>query len=297
MNDTVYSRMYAIIKERYPNYSDTWESSRQEFGQEWVAEFDDAVVKLFGGNMADWNEAIDGYAEFCTDALRSQIFFERTGRYRASSYVDVAAACYHNPDFMLRCYLPGMYISHYVWPHHQRMLRYFRSLIAGIGNVRTFSEVGTGCGMYSKEALALFKDAHGIGYDISEYSLSFTQRVADAYGFGARYSTVVQDIVVYTPAPADLLICQEVLEHLEDPSAFVRYLYQMIDKGGYAYISAAVNAGHVDHIYLYRTPAEVEQQLTAAGFSIVDAKAEYAYGGKPQELTPCHAAFLCRRGK
>lgn len=287
--------MLAEIRASYPNYADLWEGTRNEFGPSWEEEFNASVAALFGFNPESWKEAIDGYAEFCTDALRSQIYFERKGHYKASSYAAVAEQYYHNPDFMLRCYLPGMFLSHYIWPHHHRMLRYFRGLMSNLGQARTFSEVGTGCGMYSKEALALLPHVRGIGYDISSHSLSYTARVVGAFGSADRYRTEVRDILVNPPGTADFVICQEVLEHLENPAEFVQGLFRMTRPGGYSYISAAINAGHVDHIYLYRNPDEVLRHLTDAGFTVIDSKAEFAYGGKPVEVTPCHGAFLCRR--
>lgn len=295
MTISIYQQMLTVIRARYPAYANVWESSRKEFGEEWEEEFNASVAALFGLNPDAWKEAIDGYAEFCTDALRAQIYFERKGKYKASSYAEVAEACYHNPDFMLRCYLPGMFLSHFIWPHHHRMLGYFRGLKPHLASVRTFSEVGTGCGMYSKEALALLPEVRGAGYDISSHSLSFTERVIKSFGLGDRYRTEVRDIVANTPEPADFVICQEVLEHLENPAEFVCSLFDMTKPGGLAYISAAINASHVDHIYLYRSPDEVLHHLTEAGFQIVDSRAEYAYGGKPIEITPCHGAFLCRR--
>lgn len=291
---TPYERLYHSVKQKYPNYAEAWERAHQEFGEDWVKEFSEAIVAMFGASESAWTSAVDGYAAFCTDALRSQIFFERNGRYKASSYRDVAAACYHNSDFMFRAYLPGMFLSHYVWPHHHRMLRWFRSLMAGL-KVKTFSEVGTGCGMYSVDALRLFPECTGTGYDISAHALKFTERAVENFGYGARYSTRVQDVIANPPEGADLVICQEVLEHIEDPAAFSVGLYQMTRPGGYAYITAAINAGHVDHIYLYRSVEEVLDHIRSAGFEIVASHGEFAYSGKPIELTPCLGGALARR--
>src|SRR3990172_12385145 len=143
MTTSIYQQMLTMMRTNYPSYADVWESSRKEFGEAWENEFNASVAALFGQDPVTWKEAIDGYAEFCTDALRAQIYFERKGKYKASSYDEVAATCYHNQDFMLRCYLPGMFLSHFIWPHHHRMLRYFRGLKSNWNFVKTFSEVGT----------------------------------------------------------------------------------------------------------------------------------------------------------
>ena len=257
-HDSLYGRMLALMQERYPNYADLWKSTRDEFGEVWEREFNRTMGAVFGSTELRWESAIDGYAEFCTDALRSQIFFEKFGRYKISSYAEAAEEYYHNPEFMFRSYLPGMILSHYLWPHHHRMLRYFRGLMDGLRDqVATFSEVGTGCGMYSQEALELFPQASGTGFDISQSALEFTKQVVDACGTGGRYVTQQQDILLQPPAPVDLVLNQEVLEHLEDPEGFLRGLFAMTLPGGYGYIAAAVNAGHVDHIYLYRSPEEI----------------------------------------
>jgi SAM-dependent methyltransferase len=295
MQNSIFRQMLEIAKQKYPNFAVVWEESLNEFGADWESEFNESVRLLFGDKMENWGEAIDGYAEFCTDALRSQIYFERNGKYKASSYAEVAEACYHNEDFMLRCYLPGMFLSHYIWPHHHRMLQYFRSLTPYFKDIKTYAEVGTGCGMYSKEPLMLVPGCQGVGYDISRHALDFTFRVVKAFGAGQRYRTEVRDIIADTPPESDMVICQEVLEHLEDPATFVKCLFKMTAPGGIAYISAAINAGHVDHIYLYRDKEEVAEQLLDAGFEIIDSRAEFAYEGKPLEVTPCHGSFLCRR--
>ena len=94
---------------------------------------------------------------------------------------------------------------------------------------------------------------------------------------------------------ADFVICQEVLEHLEEPDQMVNRLFDSVKSGGQGYITAAINAGHTDHIYLYRKPEEVEAQIAAAGWEVVDVQIESNYKEKPIEFRPTIAGYLTRK--
>jgi hypothetical protein len=72
-------------------------------------------------------------------------------------------------------------------------------------------------------------------------------------------------------------MCIEVLEHLEDPPEIICALRRLLAPGGRAFITAAVNAAHADHIYFYRSAADVEAQLIEAGFAIEQAFVGVAY--------------------
>ena len=64
------------------------------------------------------------------------------------------------------------------------------------------------------------------------------------------------------------VFCVELLEHLEDPNALLIGLKTLCAKDGKLFVTAALNAAHDDHIYLYRNPQEVLDQVEAAGFNV-----------------------------
>ena len=295
---STFENLYAIIRADYPAFAGAWQSARATNGQSWEAEFSERVGKLFGTTPNDaWKEAVGGYAEFCTDALRAQIYFERFGTYPASSYLDVTEACYLDSDYMNRRYLPGQYLSHYIWPHHYRMMRRFIGHVLETikDSLQSFCEVGVGCGMYSLQTLLRHGECQGMGFDISPYSTAFTQRVIDAHSLSDRYQVHTRDAFAESPtALADLVISQEVLEHLPDPAKFVKELKRLVRPKGWGYITAAINAAHTDHIYLYRHPDEVAQQLTDAGWEILDRQVESNYPEKKPDVRPTIAGFLVR---
>lgn len=299
MEKSVFKKLYQVMVKKYPTYAALWLKSLNEFGKNWEEEISHNISCVFGCEYNErWEEAVSGYAEFCTEALRAQVFFEKNNCYKASDYDAVVRECYHSPDYMKERYLPGQYLSHYIWPHHQKMLRHFiQNLIPRIkDDISLFYEVGVGCGMYSQWSLCAMPKVHGIGYDISDYSLEFTLRVVQSHGFNNRYKVKKQDILT-TPIEeeADFIISQEVLEHLEDPQTFIVGLYKATRTGRWGYITAAINAAHTDHIYLYRNPKEVHDQIEAAGWDVCDIQIESNYPEKPIEVRPTIAGYLVRK--
>ena len=241
-------------------------------------------------------DALDGYAEFVNDSLRNQSFYEKHRRYKASSYAECVDTYYHNADHMIRCYLPGMYLSHLLWPQHYNMLCGFReNMLRRLEQPKLFFEVGVGCGMYSKVLLEHFPEIRGIGFDISSYALKFTENLVGTFGHGDRYAIEERDIRHGYKEPCDFLVCQEVLEHLENPEEFCRWLFAMIKPGGHGYITAALNAAHSDHIFHFRDPLQLEAMLRAAGFQPMSLQEEFAAGFKPREITPSLAGYLVER--
>jgi SAM-dependent methyltransferase len=279
-------------------FADIIDRSRSAFGDPWTAEFGALVGALFPEDAA-LEAALQGYSRFVRDSMRLQAAFERTGRYQSSSYAEAAARVYHNEGYMMSQYLPGLLLSHYLWPHHYRQLLFFDAAFVRQlrdTGVARFAEVGVGTGIYSRRILGALPGATGVGYDISPSAQRFATRHLDACGVGHRYALELRDVLAHPPAerfPA--VVCVEVLEHLEDPVAFLAGVRQLLAPGGTAFITAAVNADHADHIYLYRSAAEVEAHVRAAGFVVEQGFQATAYA--PQQAhqpIPVAAAFIAR---
>lgn len=242
-----------------------------QFGPAWVDGFSELLERLYAGDAAI-ADAVQGYGAFAMDAMRRQKRFERDRRYVARSYAEAAAEVYHNDEHMRRQYLPGLLLSHYLWAHHVQQVQYFeRFYLPWLKQrgVTRFAEVGVGTGLYSRLLLQHLPQARGTGLDISPMSLQFTLAHVAGYGFDDRYTALKHDILsAPLPYRCPAVVCVEVLEHLEDPTAMLRGLRELCTPDGRLFVTAALNAADADHIHLYRQPEDVVAQVEAAGLHV-----------------------------
>lgn len=268
----------------------------QAFGPGWLEDFEAVLSTLFASKSL-LSSAADGYGKFAMRSMRLQVEFEKNLAYKSKTYAEAAAEVYFNEKHMMEEYLPGLLLSHYLWLHHYRQLRFFETAFISsmaASDAQNFVEVGIGTGVYSSLALRQLKGIRGTGFDISPSSKQFAETQLNALGFCDRYQVILRDIVSDPLATkVDWLICVEVLEHLEDPLSFLVGLKRNLALGGKAFITAAVNAAHDDHIYLYRNADEVLDQLKEAGFTLEQSFVGTAYRPSgPNVPVPEAAAFI-----
>ncbi len=263
-------RLEARFRSSSPLFRGVIARNRTVLGPDWCRSLDETVTRLFPGDE-ELAAAVDGYARFALDVVRRTMKFEQELVYPARSYADVAREVYGDDEYMRTRYLPGLLLSHELWPHHHRQRLFFEE--AFVAEMRRagddpFYDVGVGTGFYSRVALALAPSLRGIGFDVSPASKRYAEWHVAAFGAGDRYRVELRDVVADSPPPARWVVCVEVLEHLEDPVAFLRGLRRLLAPGGKAFVTAAINAPNADHIYLYRSPGEVRDQIVAAGFDV-----------------------------
>jgi 2-polyprenyl-3-methyl-5-hydroxy-6-metoxy-1,4-benzoquinol methylase len=265
------ANVQAIFRQDYPYMTGVIPKLYDDFGDRWADRFETALAKMFS-DPDNLEKALSGYVNFIFEVLRLHRRFEVEGAYVNKSYEQAAQEVYHNQEYMMEQYLPGTLFSHFFWPHHIRHNIFFETMF--LEDMRrqdaaNFAEVGIGTGFYSRTVLENLPQVRGTGYDISENSKRYTEKQVGDFGAMDRYEVVLRDVINNPPENvADWLISVEVLEHLEDPVAFMRGLRAMLRDGGKAFITAALNAPNPDHIYLYRTGEEVLEQLQEAGFEL-----------------------------
>jgi hypothetical protein len=80
------------------------------------------------------------------------------------------------------------------------------------------------------------------------------------------------------------IVMGEVLEHVERPLLFLQRIRALAEDDAFIFITTAVNAPAVDHIYLFRSVDEVRELAEAAGLRVIDQLAT-PYSGCSMEET------------
>ena len=289
-------RFEAKMREVAPFMLPSLSRQRETFGQPWADQFGETLAQFLALTDDRLTSATKGYVNFALDGMRLQKKFEKTRSYDNKTYAEASKAVYQNKEYMFGMYLPGLLLSHYLWPHHYRQLQFYeRAFLPKIRSAlkKEFCDIGPGTGFYSRQILTGEPESQGWAFDLSPSSLEYSEQQVAAFGASNRWHKELRDIVEQPPKRQwPFLVCIEVLEHLEDPLTFLKALRAMLISGGTGLISAAITAANEDHIYLYNSADEVRSQIEAAGFAVVEEQVDLAYAPKANEPVPINAAFI-----
>ena len=289
-----------VIERDYGLIKGSFSRNRKLFGPRWEREFGEMLEKVMGDDQ-DLHRCLKGYTDFAVGSMRLHAqFIQDGGRYIDKGYEQAGDEVYHNRDHMMNEYLPGILLSYFLWVHHYRQLLFFVDQFVDViarADDATFHDVGVGTGFNTVQILKRVPAAHAMGWDLSEHSLAHTERMARQYGLADRCTLRRENILTTPDIPQrPFVISVEVLEHLEDPLGFLRGLYNMLQPGGMAYVAAAVNAPHVDHIYHYRSEQEVVDQIRQAGFHVESYLGASAYAPTRRiPIVPSLAAVIASK--
>lgn len=223
------------------------------------------------------------YNTIVNDTLGEEFFFLKHGRYRYSTFADVARNVYFDMEYM-RKYMYGLALTASLWPNHARLSEFFtQTFPRGVGG--RYLEVGPGHGYYFRRALELGSFDSVLGVDISPASVEMTRDIlSDACISNDSAQVIEADFLSFEAAPESFscIVMGEVLEHVERPTAFLDRIRDLSNALTHIFITTCINAPAVDHIYLFRSRAELEQLIISSGFTIAE-RCYAPYTGKTLE--------------
>lgn len=245
-------------------------------------------------NFIEW--ALDGFITFNREILKEEKVFKEKGHYSAGVY-DFERVCnevYKNPDIMKGYYLVGMFLSYFCWQHHYELLSFYRkNFLESTDSIpHTVMEWGVGHGLLTLLALSSWPKVKSIVYDISPYSLKFSQKLFFTAGYDANCKYRIGDVLKESVPCVDRLICGELLEHVPDPKSLMNKVYRSLRPGGLAFVTGAVNSAQHDHVYLFRSPEEIYSLANECNLNITSSIAVVHPSRKGHELEPTVVAMI-----
>jgi 2-polyprenyl-3-methyl-5-hydroxy-6-metoxy-1,4-benzoquinol methylase len=210
-----------------------------------------------------------GYGTFVTDVNRSQMKYERDRRYPERAYEDVFASVYDNAAYMDR-YHWGVFVTTFAWRHHLDLHTFFRNAFVGqLAEHGTALDLGCGSGIWSlllSHSLPGWK-VHAV--DISRRSVTLSKAMAGANSFANVYVEHGDALTHRATVPVDAALSCFLLEHLERPHLLFENLASNLRPGGHAFVTGALTAAEVDHIFEFSRESELVRMAEDSGFRVV----------------------------
>jgi 2-polyprenyl-3-methyl-5-hydroxy-6-metoxy-1,4-benzoquinol methylase len=239
----------------------------------------------------DWVKIlVDGYIYMLMDINRSQVDYERRGKYLNKSYDDVFKSVYNDPKIM-DLYHWGAFVCAFAWEHHVRIYNFYRDIFLPYLNLKEgrLLDLGCGSGIWSFLATHFLPQWTSQGIDISKKSVSLSTTMAKSSGLENKIKFSAFDALSFKGTKKyNAAVSCFLMEHLEEPQLLLQNMATNLEPRGYAFIAAALTAAEVDHIYEFRRESEVVLMAEEAGFRVVSM-----YSSAPL-LHPVSQKFLPR---
>ena len=232
----------------------------------------------------DWVKIlVDGYIYMLMDINRSQVDYERRGKYLNKSYDDVFKSVYNDPKIM-DLYHWGAFVCAFAWEHHVRIYNFYRDTFLPSLNLKEgrLLDLGCGSGIWSFLATHFLPQWTSQGIDISKKSVELSTTMAKSSGLESKVKFREFDALSFRGTEKyDAAISCFLMEHLEEPQHLLKNMASNLEARGYAFITAALTAAEVDHISEFRRESEIFSMAEEVGFRVVSM-----YSSAPS----CHPA-------
>lgn len=268
------NRFMEILSASYQPFFKTAMMVRQNSGtlfEDYGSFACDSAVNAFGLEILE--NMARGYAYFVTDANKEQFKYCTRGHYRNKTYREVYDAVYDNDEYM-QFYHWGVFATAFLWQHHLEILNFFSArFVAGyVPDCHRFVDFGSGSGIWSLLTARLNSKNRVTGIDISKSSLDIAQKLALGAGLDQQIQFQVNDAQTFEEKEKfEAGISCFLLEHMENPKSLLQNLAQNLYPGSSCFVTTAITAAEVDHIYEFRNESEVVKIVEDCGFRVCES--------------------------
>ncbi len=251
--------------------------------------FDDIAERFLTWGVAALGDefmkrSADAFVDFSNDVILEQGRYEITGHYTNSSFEECRNTVYGKREVMDH-YLWGVYITNFLWKHHMEITLFFKDrFLTRVPDNAHFIEIAPGHGGWGVWALHNRKDADLEAYDISPSSIHIASSISRAAGVADRAKYTERnalDLDALEENSADALICSFLVEHLEDPNKLFEVIGHLLKPGAFAFVTGALTAAQIDHIYEFKRESELLLLAEANGMRVVEM-----FSGAPERTLP-----------
>jgi hypothetical protein len=218
------------------------------------------------------SRAADAFVQFTTDVNMAQARYEADGHYANKSFAEVYADHYSQTETM-DGYLWGIYLTNFLWAHHTEIGLFYRDyFLTKLPPSAALIEIAPGRGGWGAWALTVLPRACLQGFDISDSSIAIATSVARAAGLGHRAAYTLKnalDLDEVADRMADGVICSFLVEHLEKPEELFTVVHHLLKPRGIAFVTGALTAAQVDHIYEFHVESEFVKQCEEHGMRVL----------------------------
>ena len=275
MNSSQMHSLLTYVNQRYPQFrkgiAEAMQVDLERFDR--IAETSLGwLIKARGPEAIE--RSVDDFVQFTTSVNLAQVRYERTGSYEHSSFAEVYRDHYSQDDQM-QGYLWGIFLTNFLWAHHMEItLQYHDRFLGTLQDDARIVEIAPGHGAWGVAALDHLPGAQLRGYDISPSSIQIATAVAQAAGVQDQASYELRDALdlgQMEADSADACICCVLVEHLEHPDELFGIISHLLRTGGRAFVTGALTAAQVDHIYEFRQESELILLAEAQGLRVLES--------------------------
>jgi len=233
--------------------------------------------------------------------LKDKARFEKNGKYNNGSFDEIRENVYNNKKKMEEVYLPGMFLSYpFAAILYVKYNFYLKEFIPLLSKQSKGIDIGFGPGFYIWQSFKHCQDVSVTGYDISQYSVYFSNKLLKAMGVNAnKYKLLIGNLcdgINDRDNSYDWCILTEVLEHVPEPITALAEIHKLLKPNGVLFMTTVIDSNHYDHLTNFSNLGEIERLIADAGLTLL-RKNVYIVKDEMLQLNDetQSLAFICRK--